>query len=1122
MPDTAIRLVRRDVDQLTPTADAVPDGELLRRFVRDGDAAAFECLMHRHGPLVLGVCRRALGHSADAEDAFQATFLALLRNAAGIRSGVVVPCWLYRVAVRVCRKATGRRRPAVPVQPEDRVDEADPLADAAWREVQHVLDEELGRLPARWRDPLVLCLMQGLARDEAAARLRWSLGTLKRRLEEGRERLRAKLTRRGVGPVVLAVSALPTGGLTAAVPRELADKGLAAAQAFRSSGTMPPVLLKLCHGAAPGGKLLFKVLLAAVGVCGLATAGAFLPATGADPKAPPPEKRAVADAPKQPAEEGPADPLPKGAVMRLGSLDRRAVGAKIAVSADGKSIIGVRAGKYVRVWDIETGKLKRSWELPTPDAFFFALSPDGRWLVTEAHTRWSLELWDVSGGKRVREFPMTGARNVIGRARVAFSSDGKRLAALGGDDPHSVRVWELETGKELFAKQVQGSREGYLLAFTLDGKKLLASFTAWDGGMYCWEIATGNLGWQNNEFTLEAMVITPDGRLYAADYSGQHVLDAANGQVLRGVKGPEVEGTTAELLAPNGRTLVAAAHNHVVIWDLREGKEVRKLPVPDAQIALTPDGRGLVTAAGRLQRWELATGRALYLDAADGHVGEVQALCFCADGKRLLSVGAEGVVHVWDLASGKPVHSWRSAGEEPKTGSWPNAVRLLDAPGDGRRVVTAGFDERLVVWDGDGKEVRAIGLPKRDLNEGRRFVLHARLSADGGRLTALFGAFSHIAVAGPIPPPVMHKLATWDVATGKLLRTHPIDSTGRPSSALSPDGRWLISRGKLLDAASGTDVVKLEGVGVSGDEAPYAFSADGSLIIGGFSKSEVNGGSKYPDGVRVWETATGKAVAHLKTPSWVAQVGFDPSGRFAVTNDLDGIHFWDVRTSKQVATRPLPEKVRSAMTSGSYTGCFAFSPDGKRLATGLPDSTILIWEVNLPAPEKAEPPKPEELTALWNDLAGDDAAKSWRGVWRLGSTPDQALPLLRKHLKPVRLAPPETTAPLLADLDSDNFQRRRAATRKLEELGKGAEDALREALKGNVSPEKRQQVEALLKRLEDVAPLSAEGLRELRAVAALRLMGTDEAQRLLRDLAGGIDKARLTQEARAALAPLSE
>jgi RNA polymerase sigma factor (sigma-70 family) len=184
------------------TVAGVGEGQLLERFVTRGDEVAFEALVARHGPMVLGVCRRVLRDPHDVEDAFQATFLILARKAGAIERRDLLSPWLYGVACRVANRArvqAARRRaheqPGEGIEAPDRSSE-DHDAD----ELREVLDEEVGHLPERYRLPILLCYFEGLTHDEAAERLRWPLGTVRSRMARGRDVLRARLTRRGFAP----------------------------------------------------------------------------------------------------------------------------------------------------------------------------------------------------------------------------------------------------------------------------------------------------------------------------------------------------------------------------------------------------------------------------------------------------------------------------------------------------------------------------------------------------------------------------------------------------------------------------------------------------------------------------------------------------------------------------------------------------------------------------------------------------------------------------------------------------------------------------------------------------------------------------------------------------------
>jgi RNA polymerase sigma factor (sigma-70 family) len=240
------RLVLRDGGELT-------DGQLLESFVAQRDEVAIEALIHRHAPLVWGVCRRLLQNGQDAEDAFQATFLVLIRKASSIVPREMVANWLYGVAQQTASKARERackrraREQQVMAVPEP---ETAPENRDLWLDLQPVLDRELSGLPAKYRMPIVLCDLEGKPRKEAARQLGWLEGTLSGRLARARKLLADRLTRRGVALSVGALGvALSQQAAAASVPVQLLIATVETANlvAAGQPGAVPPGAAALCE-----------------------------------------------------------------------------------------------------------------------------------------------------------------------------------------------------------------------------------------------------------------------------------------------------------------------------------------------------------------------------------------------------------------------------------------------------------------------------------------------------------------------------------------------------------------------------------------------------------------------------------------------------------------------------------------------------------------------------------------------------------------------------------------------------------------------------------------------------------------------------------------------------------
>jgi RNA polymerase sigma factor (sigma-70 family) len=270
-------------ESLSPIAVSPPDGDpgdrqLLDRFVATRDEAAFAALVRRHGPMVLGVCRRLLHDAHEAEDAFQATFLVLVHKARFLGRPESLGPWLHGVAYRCAAQARHAARLRTREREATAMPYRDPTVEAAWRDLREVLDEELGRLSQKYRAPMVLVYLEGKTTEEAARLLGCPKGTVLSRLARGRDRLRDRLVRRGLAlSVWTLVMVLVEKAAPAALPATLEDGAIKAAvltaAGTAASGVIPASVAALTKGVLRSMFLSkLKIVAAVVLAVTLATA----------------------------------------------------------------------------------------------------------------------------------------------------------------------------------------------------------------------------------------------------------------------------------------------------------------------------------------------------------------------------------------------------------------------------------------------------------------------------------------------------------------------------------------------------------------------------------------------------------------------------------------------------------------------------------------------------------------------------------------------------------------------------------------------------------------------------------------------------------------------------------
>ncbi|HEY8504850.1 MAG TPA: sigma-70 family RNA polymerase sigma factor, partial [Gemmataceae bacterium] len=670
------------------------------------------------------MCRRVLGDAHDADDAFQATFLALARRAGQARWGESVGGWLHEVAHRAAAKLRrgNRRRSAREARAGAAAGGGE--AGGSLRELGEVLDEELRRLPERHRVPLILCYYEGRTRDEAARQLGGSLRTLERRLQEGRDLLRRRLERRGVSPgAALLAAAMPAAGAGASLPAVPAPAAAAQGLSARAVSLAGEVLRAM-------GALKWKAAASLILTLGAGLGGALLALQPGTPGAPP---RPGDPSPAAARDADAAEPLPEGALARLGT-ERFRFGysvRSVAFSPDGETLATSGNGWGACLWDARTGRLRRNlynWN-ESPAVVF---SPDGK-MIAAPSTHWGTFLWDARTGERLRLLRGAGLC-------AAFSPDGKLLAVAGRD--RSVQLWDPATDRQL-RKFGEFSGDVRDLAFSPDGKLLATAADADGADLRLWDVATGAERHRlvGHKRSVSAVAFSPDGERLASagtDDLAVRIWDPATGKHLHKVPTP---GTHPLSLAfsPGGKRLaVGVGSGRVHLFDTGTWEKVRDWEAHEewvTSLAFSPDGRTLATGSlmgSDVRLWDPETGEERLAGA--GHPTTVLRIAVRPDGRTLVSGDLKKMLLTWDLAAGE-VRGRARVPVIARGDAWTlSHDGRLAATGHGRTFLTGlgKPDEAIRIWDaGTGKELRRLGThPSRV--EGLAFSRDGRRLASAG------------------------------------------------------------------------------------------------------------------------------------------------------------------------------------------------------------------------------------------------------------------------------------------------------------------------------------------------------------------------------------------------------
>jgi RNA polymerase sigma factor (sigma-70 family) len=986
------------------------DHQLLSCFVESGDETAFALIIDRHGPMLHGVCRRLLGDSHLADDVLQATFLLLSRQRDSIRKRNSVSGWLYRVAQRLARQvrlaeAARSRRERFAV--DNRSIEAP--RDPGWDELCLVLDEELRRLPERYRIPLLLCYLEGRTQDEAAKQLDWSVRTLRRRLERARNLLKARMIRRGatLGSGLFAGFLAPSSASAALTP-ELRQSILTISTGDAKNAVASAAVMRMVASATRLAIVTKIAIWSAVAVAFLSVTVGVVQLVRPARDAEQPialhqptqtvDRNAEAEGAKlavEPGQDQFHDPLPDRAIARLGTVAFRHGAAddwkekSLTFTADGKYLVSMGGG-WIRRWDLATGNA----------TLYLSGSPQGAYsscqVTADGKTACICRFWDDEL-RATRDFAQydlaSGAKKESYRLkfdtssylRPVYSRDGKVCAGFGfvesGDrTPRGTAIvlWNVADGAVLHEFKLDLKLGHWqTLAFAPDGRSLIAGDD--QNMIHILDVPTGKelqtFGVANVQ-GLSQMAVSPDGRLLVTRGDGDSFIrlwDSQKGTERRIFDLPEGSKTESLVFTSDSSTLFAgikldsAGRRFAVYsWNVESGNPGRcwtdDLTI-GATLALSPDGHLLATMnseTGVIQLWDRKTGKEQR--TRDTNASSLVAVCFRPDGKTILTVGDNDLaIREWDASSGH-LH------EPPLAKARGRATRFS---ADGKALI--GKSDKMI-WLQD--PVTGKVLAECPGNQGA-------LSPDGKRLATT---------------DENGRVRLMDVEAGKIVAEWLPDQTEKPDGlrptvrGFSDDGKclilqgdivsvwdiqsrkrrssWSLERNKVLEyyekyektteprkPQSGAGKPKnwngprFEFVTSKEEPESVTVSADGSRITFAVRKPrwvKIPASAEYPNGGSQLHQPLRLMTLEIATGKVIHQSDIDNlDGRpCQIALSSDGSILAAGARKIHVWDLKTGKEIHQFDGHRAEVTSLAFSPDNKRLVSASKDSTALVWDLS--------------------------------------------------------------------------------------------------------------------------------------------------------------------------------
>jgi len=645
--------------------------------------------------------------------------------------------------------------------------------------------------------------------------------------------------------------------------------------------------------------------------------------------------------------------LPEGAIARLG----KGIINEIAYSPNGE-YLAVAASVGIWIYDMETYQEVALLTGPTGPVSSVAFSPDGSTIVS-GYDSGDILVWDVKTGKRMQSFPTV--QEWV--SSVAFSPDGKIIASGGacveGMCP-GITLLDNQTGEWL--KSFGGPYTTLSLCFSPDGKTLASSGDERNSNIRLWDVQTGELLITLKKRTafedfegrdVNSVVFSPNRNMIASG-SGNGTIrlwNAHTGEFIKYLEG-HTKPVNSVAFSPNGKTLISAGEDGVCLWDVNTGEYIKNFPIHAVSAAFSPDGRtcAIVSEMGifirnahTLQHLEsLAKNRGSEDNNFRGKdIGSIGSVAFSPDGNTIASCGGNNI-HLWDSHTNQLLKTF--------IGHTESVNSVVFSP-DGETIASASDDRTIRLWNVKTRK------PVKTLMAHASSVNSVVFSSDG----------ETIASSGND-----RIIRLWNASTGELLKTLTGHIENVNTVAFSPDGNTIASgSGRLVYLGGGEDVGTCVGQeirlwnantgkliktlkGHTSVVNSVVFSPNGNTIASGSGHWRgYEGVASAGEEICLWNANTGELIKTLTGhKDVVSSVIFSPDGNLIVSGDWywngrlssgtwsGEIRVWDAETGELI-------KTLTGHTGG--VSSVTFSPDGKTLASGRTDGTILIWDFsNIP------------------------------------------------------------------------------------------------------------------------------------------------------------------------------